>query len=82
MILENLARKGDFVRRELSRCVAAMCPGVVRVEYHCHDEGDLLNELALIRCADGVTRRVDVTGLGLLETTNAVLKGVTQEAAG
>lgn len=74
MNLETLARKGDFVRRELSRCAAAMCPGVVRVEYRCHDDGNNCDETALIRCTDGLTRRVDITGLDLAQTALAVLR--------
>lgn len=48
--------KKNFLSRTFSRCLAEMCPGVVRLEYHLHDDGD---EVAIIRSADGNTRRVD-----------------------
>ena len=44
-----------------------MCPGVVRLEYHLHDNGD---EVSIIRCSDGSTRRVDVTGLNLQQSVD------------
>ena len=47
--------KRNFLSRTFSRCLAEMCPGVVRLEYHLHDNGD---EISIIRCSDGSTRRV------------------------
>ena len=55
-----------------------MCPGVVRLEYHLHDDGD---EVAIIRSADGSTRRVDVTGLDLQESVAAILAELNGEVA-
>lgn len=63
--------KKNFLSRTFSRCLAEMCPGVVRLEYHLHDDGD---EVAIIRSADGSTRRVDVTGLDLQESVAAILE--------
>jgi len=68
--------KKNFLSRTLSRCLAEMCPGVVRLEYHLHDDGD---EVAIIRSADGNTRRVDVTGLDLQESVNAILAELNGE---
>ena len=70
--------KKNFIARTFSRCVAEMCPGVVRLEYHAHDNGD---EVVLIRCADGATRRVDVTGLELRQSVDAILAELGREAA-
>ena len=70
--------KKNFIARTFSRCVAEMCPGVVRLEYHAHDNGD---EVVLIRCADGTTRRVDVTGLELRQSVDAILAELGREAA-
>lgn len=53
-------------------------PGGVRLEYHLHDNGD---EVAIIRCANGATRRVDVTGLDLQESVEAVLAELNGEVA-
>ena len=44
--------KRNFLSRTFSRCLAEMCPGVVRLEYHAHDNGD---EVVIIRCVDGST---------------------------
>lgn len=57
-------QKTQFVKYALSRCVAAMVPEVARLEYHLHDQ----DEAVIIRL-----RRVDVTGLDLQQTTQAVL---------
>ena len=71
--------KKDFLSKRFSRCLAEMCPGVVRLEYHLHDDGD---EVAVIRCADGSIRRVDVTGLNLQESVEAVLAELNGDATG
>lgn len=63
-----MAEKQLFIKHELSRCVAAMVPEVMRLEYHVHDR----DEVVIIRLTDG-TRRVDVTGMDLQQTTQAVL---------
>lgn len=69
--------KKNFLSRTFSRCLAEMCPGVVRLEYHFHDDGD---EVAIIRSADGSTRRVDVTGLDLQESVEAILAELNGDA--
>ena len=69
--------KKNFIARTFSRCVAEMCPGVVRLEYHLHDNGD---EVVLIRCTDGTTRRVDVTGLELRQSVDAILAELNRES--
>lgn len=71
-------QKKAFISRTFSRCVAEMCPGVVRLEYHAHDNGD---EVVIIRCADGATRRVDVTRLDLQQSVEAILAELNREAA-
>ena len=53
-------------------------PGVVRLEYHLHDNGD---EVVIIRCANGSTRRVDVTGLELQESVETILEELGREVA-
>lgn len=70
--------KRNFLSRTFSRCLAEMCPGVVRLEYHLHDDGD---EVVIIRCADGSTRRVDVTGLDLQQSVEAILETLNGEVA-
>ena len=70
--------KKNFLSRTFSRYVAEMCPGIVRLEYHLHDNGD---EVVIIRCVDGSTRRVDVTGLDLQQSVEAILAVLNQEAA-
>ena len=62
--------KKNFLSRTFSRCLAEMCPGVVRLEYHLHDDGD---EVAIIRCVNGSTRRVVVTGMDLQGSVEAIL---------
>lgn len=44
-----IEQKKAFISRTFSRCVAEMCPGIVRLEYHLHDNGD---EVVIIRCVD------------------------------
>jgi len=66
-MLEN---KVLFVKQSLSRCVADMIPEVERLEYCIQDQ----DEAVLIRLRNGETRRVDVTGLDLQQTTQAVLE--------
>lgn len=70
--------KKNFLSRTFSRCLAEMCPGVVRLEYHAHDNGD---EVAIIRCIDGSTRRVDVTGLNLQQFVEIILETLNGEVA-
>lgn len=70
--------KKNFLSRTFSRCLAEMCPGVVRLEYHLHDNGD---EVAIIRCVDGSTRRVDVTGRDLQRSVEAILETLNGEVA-
>lgn len=70
--------KRNFLSRTFSRCLAEMCPGVVRLEYHLHDDGD---EVVIIRCADGSTRRVDVTGLNLQQSVEIILETLNGEVA-
>ena len=70
--------KKNFVRQTWSRCVCEMFPGVVRVEYHLHDDG---SEVAVIRHDTGYLRRVDVTGMDLHETAQAILDTLGREAA-
>ena len=72
-----LNNKKNFLAKTFSRCLAEMCPGVVRLEYLLHDDGD---EVAVIRCADGSIRRVDVTGLNLQESVEAVLAELNGES--
>lgn len=62
--------KARFVNQSLSRCVADMIPEVARLEYRIQD----LDEAVLIRLQNGETRQVDVTGLDLQQTTQAVLE--------
>ena len=52
--------------------------GVVRLEYPLHDNGD---EVVIIRCANGSTRRVDVTGLELQESVETILEELGWEVA-
>lgn len=70
--------KRNFLSRTFSRCLAEMCPGVVRLEYHLHDNGD---EASIIRCSDGSTRRVDVTGLNLQQSVEIILETLNGEVA-
>lgn len=70
--------KRNFLSRTFSRCLAEMCPGVVRLEYHLHDNGD---EVVIIRCVDGSTRRVDVTGRDLQRSVEAILETLNGEVA-
>ena len=70
--------KRNFLSRTFSRCLAEMCLGVVRLEYHLHDNGD---EVSIIRCSDGSTRRVDVTGLNLQQSVEIILETLNGEVA-
>ena len=74
----KLNDKKTFLAHDFSRCVAKMCPEVVRLEYHLHDDGD---EVVIIRCADGSTRRVDVTGLNLQQSVEIILETLNGEVA-
>lgn len=69
--------KKNFLSRTFSRCLVEMCPGVVRLEYHSHDNGD---EVVIIRCVDGSTRRVDVAGLDLQQSVETILAVLNQES--
>ena len=73
-----LDQKKNFISRTFSRCVAEMCPGVRCLEYYLHDNGD---EVVIIRCANGSTRRVDVTGLELQESVETLLDELSREVA-
>lgn len=77
---QGYERKKDFVNHALSRCVASMYPNVCRVAYHTRDTDEGLRETAMIYLAGGYSRRVDVTGLDLPATLDAVL-AVFLEAA-
>ena len=66
-------RKKDFVNHALSRCVAAMYTNVCRVAYHTRDSDEGWRETAMIYLAGGYSRRVDVTGMDLPATLDAVL---------
>ena len=68
--------KKNFLSRTFSRCVAEMCPGIVKLEYHLHDNSD---EVVIIRCVDGSTRRVDVTGLDLQQSVETILAVLNRE---
>lgn len=74
----ELEQKKAFISRTFSRCVAEMCPGIVRLEYHFYDNSD---EVVIIRCVDGSTRRVDVTGLDLQQSVETILAVLNREAA-
>lgn len=78
---ETYESKKNFVTRELSRCIAASHPGVVKVEYHPHDDGRQVDEVALLRFDSGYTQRVDVTGKDLHETLREVLEALEGQPA-
>lgn len=63
MSQDTYERKRGFVTHELSRCIAASHPGVVKLEYRVHDreDGDV-DEVVLIRFGNGYLARVPVTG--------------------
>lgn len=61
--------KRNFLSRTFSRCL---------LEYHLHDNGD---EVSIIRCSDGSTRRVDVTGLNLQQSVEIILETLNGEVA-
>lgn len=63
--------KKNFLSRTFSRCVAEMFPGIVKLEYHFHDNSD---EVVIIR-------RVDVTGLDLQQSVETILAVLNREAA-
>ena len=62
--------KKNFLSRTFSRCVAEMCPGIVKLEYHFHDNSD---EVV-------ITRRVDVTGLDLQQSVETILAVLNRES--
>lgn len=70
--------KKTFLTRSFSRSLSEMCPGVVRLEYYLQDDG---KETAIIRCTDGSVRRVDVSGLDLRQTVDAILEALGKEVA-
>ena len=73
--------KKNFITHSLSRCVTDMYPRVCRVEYSIHADGASgLEEVAIIRCEGGYSRRVDITGLDLRETADAVLAEFNEAA--
>lgn len=57
------------MKHDLRRCIAAIVPKVARLEYHLHDQ----DEVVIIRLRSGDRRRVGVTGLDLQQTPQAVL---------
>ena len=81
MSFDTYEAKKNFVNQTLSRCVAAMYPRVIRLEYQLHENDGAQEELVMIQCADGYVRRVGVTGLDLRETTDAVLEEFRPEVA-
>ena len=77
MIQTTFEEKKNFLSKSFSKCLAEMCPGVVRLEYHLHDNGD---EVVIFRCVDGSTRRVDVAGLDLQQSVETILAVLNQES--
>ena len=77
---QTYERKRDFINHSMSRCVAAMYPNVCRVDYRIRETDEGLRETAMIYLAGGYSRRVDVTGLDLPTTLDAVL-AVFREAS-
>lgn len=77
MIQTTLDVKKNFLSKSFSNCLAEMCPGVVRLEYQLHDDG---NEDVIIRCTDGSSRLVDVTGMELWQSVNAILAELNGDA--
>ena len=73
-------RKKAFVNHALSRCVAAMYPSVCRLSYQVRWDGGEPEERVVIYLAGGYSRRVDVTGMDLPATLDAVL-AIFREAA-
>lgn len=75
MTLESMNPKKEFCKNELSRCLSAMLPEVVRVDYHWQlVDGERLKESAVVHCVGGFTRAIDITGMTLAETGLAVLR--------
>lgn len=72
-----IEQKKAFISRTFSRRVAEIWTGIVRLEYHSHDNGD---EVVIIRCVDGSTRRVDVAGLDLQQSVETILAVLNQES--
>lgn len=77
---QSFERKLDFVNHAMSRCIAAMYPSVCRLAYHIQWDTGEPEECVMIHLAGGYSRRVDVTGLDLPATLDAVL-AVFREAA-
>lgn len=77
MSQETFEAKKNFVTRELSRCIAASHPGVVKLEYHMHDDGgSAQDEVVIIRFDTGFTKRVNVTADSLHATAADVLSAL------
>lgn len=72
--------KKEFVVNALSRCVAAMYPNVCRLSYAITEDGYDIWERVMIHLTGGYSRRVDVTGLDLRETLDAVLAAFEEAA--
>ena len=66
-----IEQKKTFISRTFSRCVAEMCPGIVKLEYHLHDNSDEV---------DGSTHRVDVTGMDLQQSVETILAVLNRES--
>ena len=77
---QTYERKKEFVVNTLSRCVAAMYPNVCRLSYAITEDGYDIWERVMIHLAGGYSRRVDVTGLDLRETLDAVLAAFEEAA--
>lgn len=77
MSQETFEAKKNFVARELSRCIAASHPGVMKLEYQLHDDGDRVqDEVVIIRFDTGFTKRVNVTADSLHATVADVLSAL------
>jgi len=78
MSQETFEAKKNFVDRELSRCIAASHPGVVKLEYHLYDDMDKFHqdEIVIIRFDSGYVKRVNVTGDSLHATAADVLSAL------
>lgn len=74
----TLNDKKNVLCRTFSRCLAEMCPGVFQLKFDLEYDG---REVASIICEDGTTRRVDVTGMELWQSVNAILAELNGEVA-
>lgn len=73
-----MTRKRTLLPRRSPAAWRRCARGVVRLEYHLHDNGD---EVVIIRCANGSTHRVNVTGLELQESVETILEELSREVA-